>query len=275
MRDGDVEFLGLDLGRGFDEGGGQTGFDVPFDVAVEELDSGVVGDPTDGDGAVAGDLDCVATHWWCAGRCVVGEEGAATGAGDELEVVAVQVEGVRVAVVVVEGQFDDRVIREHEGVCVGAVNGWVVEVCGRCVHGCVKSRNFGRDVVDIVQGASSLAVGVGSEVDGQEHGDGHWAELWGCIQGVVDRIIEWHGSDGDWCWHWKGRVVYKECRDLESISTLQESELGILTSVLKVAGMTSGANMPVLIDALIAKFWVLVAFAVMMTLYRCATVMNS
>ena len=275
MRDGDVEFLGLDLGRCFDEGGGETGFDVPFDVAVEELDSGVVGNPTDGDGAVARDLDGVATHGGSAGRSVIREEGAAAGAGDELEVVAVQVEGVRVAVVVVEGQFDDRVVREHEGVCVGAVDGWVVEVCGRGVHGCVEGGNFGRDVVDIVQGASSLAIVVGSEVDGQEHGDGHWTERWGCIQGVVDGIIEGHRSDGDWCWHWKGRVVHKESRDLESVSTIQESEKRKLTSVLKVAGMTSGANMPVLIDAFIAKFWVLVAFAVTMTLYRCATVMNS
>ena len=73
MRDGDVEFLGLDLGRCFDEGGGETGFDVPFDVAVEELDSGVVCNPTDGDGAVAGDLDGVATHGGSAGRSVVGK----------------------------------------------------------------------------------------------------------------------------------------------------------------------------------------------------------
>jgi hypothetical protein len=205
VRDGDVQFLGLNLGRCFDEGGGETGFDVPFDVAVEELDSGVVGNPTDGNGAVAGDLDGVATHGGSAGRSVV----------------TVQVEGVRVAVVVVEGQFDDRVVGEHERVCVGAVDGWVVEVCGRGVHGCVEGGNFGCDVVDIVQSASSLAVVVGSEVDGQEHGDGHWAECWGCIQGVVDGIIKGHRSDGDWCWHWKGRVVHKESRDLESISIIQ------------------------------------------------------
>ena len=48
-----------------------------------------------------------------------------------------------------------------------------------------------------------------------------------------------------------------------------------LTSVLKVAGMRVGLNMVVLIDALIAKFWLLVVFAVMITLYRCATVTNN
>ncbi len=45
--------------------------------------------------------------------------------------------------------------------------------------------------------------------------------------------------------------------------------------MLKVAGMTVGLNIAVLIDALIAKFWVLADFAVMITLYRCAGVMNN
>ena len=38
--------------RGFDEGGGETRFDVPFDVAVEELDTWVIDFEAEDDVAV-------------------------------------------------------------------------------------------------------------------------------------------------------------------------------------------------------------------------------
>lgn len=78
MRDGDVKFLSLDLSRGFDEGCRHARFDVPLDVAVEELDARVVGQPTDGDGAVAGHQDRIAAHGGCAGCGVVREQRAAS-----------------------------------------------------------------------------------------------------------------------------------------------------------------------------------------------------
>lgn len=75
-------------------------------------------------------------------------------------------EGVAVAVVIIESDFHDCVIGDNEGLCVGAVDGWVIQAGRGRVHGRVESRHFGGDIVDVIESASSLAVGVGGEVDG-------------------------------------------------------------------------------------------------------------
>ena len=45
-----------------------TSFDVPLEMAVEELDARVVGDPSQRDGAASGDTDGVAAHGALTGR---------------------------------------------------------------------------------------------------------------------------------------------------------------------------------------------------------------
>lgn len=120
--------LGLDVERAFDHGGGETGGDVPFDVAVEEPDAGVVGAEAHDDVAVGVYQDGVALHGGGGhggdiGGVVVAGVFFAT--GDELEGVAVEMEGVLSGVVVVEDDFDDLVGAQDEGVGVDAIDGWV------------------------------------------------------------------------------------------------------------------------------------------------------
>jgi len=72
------------------------------------------------------------------------------GAVDELEGVAVEVEGVFARVVVVEDELYGLVLLEDEGVRVGAVNCDVVG--GRAGgQGGVEGGNFGKDIGDVVE----------------------------------------------------------------------------------------------------------------------------
>lgn len=90
-------------------------------MAVEELDARVVGEPAERHGAAGRDLDGVAAHGG-SGGWVKREHAAATGTVDELHVVPVEMEGVRVGVVVLEEDFDDGVVGDDGGVGVRAVN---------------------------------------------------------------------------------------------------------------------------------------------------------
>ena len=150
-------------------------------MAVEELDARVVGDPAQGDGAAGGDLDGVAAHGSCSCWWVVGEHAAATRAADELHVVAVQMERVRVGVVVLEEDFDDGVVGDDGRCGVRTVDGWIVDICCRRVHCGVEGGHLGCDVVNGVYCASSLAVGVVGEVDGPGKRERDGAELGRCI----------------------------------------------------------------------------------------------
>lgn len=93
--------LALDGERSFDDGGGETGGDVPFDVAVKEPDAGVVGAEAQDEVPVWADEDSVAAHWggvcqgWGWGGGVVGS-GFCVAALEDLEGVAVEVERVSV-----------------------------------------------------------------------------------------------------------------------------------------------------------------------------------
>jgi len=72
------------------------------------------------------------------------------GAVDELEGVAVKVEGVFARVVVVENELDGLVLWEDEGVRIGAVDCDVVG--GRTGgQGGVEGGNFGKDIGDVIE----------------------------------------------------------------------------------------------------------------------------
>ncbi len=145
---------------GFDHGGDETGCDVPFYVAVEEPDTGVVGAEAEDDVAVWVDHYGVAFHG-CGGEgggggggvgVGVGVVGAGVGGGadDGLEGVAVEVEGVFALVGVVEDDVDDVVVGEDEGVGVGAVDGGVGG-CGAGGEGGEEGGDFGADVGYVVE----------------------------------------------------------------------------------------------------------------------------
>ena len=217
--DRNVEFQGLDLRRRFDEGGCETGFDVPLEMAVEEVDAGVVGHPAEGYGAGAWHLDGVTAHGWCACWWVEWEEGSTTRARNELHVVAVKMEGMPVDIVIVESEFNDGVVRKDDRVGISAVDGRIVDVCCGSVHCSVESGYHRSDIVDVIKRASPLAVGIRGEVNGHELRRCHWAKLRRSIQGGEDGIIKGLRSDGDWCWKSSGRVVNKECRDLRMLES--------------------------------------------------------
>ena len=101
---------GLELQRRFDHGGDEPLVDVPLDVAVEEPDAGVVGLEAKHDVAGGVEDEGVAAHGdgWvgCLGGVGGGEvAGVFRRAGDGLEVVAMEMEGV-FAGVWVEGVLD-------------------------------------------------------------------------------------------------------------------------------------------------------------------------
>ena len=99
---------------------------------------------------------CCRKHGLCT---VVGVESACFfgGAGDDLEGVAMKMEGVLSRVVVIENDFDDLILGEDEGVGVVAVDQGVCCV-GAGGESCVESRDFGSDVCDVVEEGVVCAV---------------------------------------------------------------------------------------------------------------------
>lgn len=104
---------------GLDDGGRETHLDVPLNVAVEEVDAGVLGLEAQNGVGVAHDGDGVAARGLLveAGAGDAGPDACAgSGASDDLEVVAVEVEGVVGFVVVVDDDVDDVTVVHDEGV---------------------------------------------------------------------------------------------------------------------------------------------------------------
>lgn len=127
---------------------------VPLDVAVEEPDSRVVGPEPDHVVAERPHQEDVAAHG-DRGELVLGRVGGVVGArvvetaGDRLEVVAVEVEGMLVRVEVVEHNLDHVVAIEDEGVAVGAID-LGRGGCGAGSKGGVETGDVGWNVADII-----------------------------------------------------------------------------------------------------------------------------
>ena len=90
---------------------------MPLDVAVNEPDTWVISPESDARGAAAFDLNGVALYGR-GGNGVAGlvGPGTARGAVEDLEVVAVEMEGVVAGCEVVEDNFDDLALFNYEGV---------------------------------------------------------------------------------------------------------------------------------------------------------------
>lgn len=135
---------------------------MPLDMAVEEPHARVVRLEADDKVAVALDDEGVAADR-VAGEtdvAVVGERaGVFLGAVDDLELVAVEMEGVLAVVFVVEDDFNDFVVLEDVGDGVCAVDAGVRCVVGADGEGAVKGGDLGEDVGFVVEeGAIGLLV---------------------------------------------------------------------------------------------------------------------
>jgi len=125
----------LQLGRSFDEHECETSFDMPLDMTVEQRDAGVIGFKPDHCVPISVYEDSVSAHRgvWSVGLVVGGDGGwwAVIGtpgrAGDDLELVGVQMEGVGAPVVIGDEQVDDVAHLQDVGVCVVAVDEGVVD----------------------------------------------------------------------------------------------------------------------------------------------------
>ena len=130
IRDSQVQRL--QLRRRLDKRHCEPGFNVPFDVAVEERNSGIVDLESEDGVAVAVDEKRVAPHgdgrgwsgrwgkWWAI-------IGPGTRSRDYLEVVGMQMEGMSPAIVIDECYFNDGAVGEDVRVRVNTVYSGVVD----------------------------------------------------------------------------------------------------------------------------------------------------
>lgn len=146
----------LELQGRFDDGGDQARRDVPFDVAVEEPDTGVVGAESDHKVAARSHHEGIPAHRDLRQVCVCGDvaggevvSGVFVGTHDDLEAVAVEVKGVLARVCIVEDDFDDFVLLENEGVGVDAIDCGVGGVGAGGEDG-VEGGDLGADVGHVV-----------------------------------------------------------------------------------------------------------------------------
>ena len=113
--------LFLDIERRLDDRRDEPRCNVPLDVAVKQPHARVIGAKAQHDVAVGIHEDGVAAHGsggesFGFGRVV--ETCVVFAAVDDLEGVAVEMEGVLSGVVVVEDDLDDLIVAEDELVCV-------------------------------------------------------------------------------------------------------------------------------------------------------------
>lgn len=144
-----------ELFRSLDDGSGQTHLNMPFNVAVEEEDARVVGleaedseGPTiDGDGVTegrgAGVVDVPLGPFTCA----------RPGAVKDLEMMAVEMEGMTGGIKVVDYDLDDFAVLDDEGVDL-AVDGRV-GVAVACSGGRVQGRDLLGNVGQIVEAGTA------------------------------------------------------------------------------------------------------------------------
>lgn len=145
--------LGLQLERGLDHGHDQPAVHVPFDVAVEEPHTRVVGAEAEDSVTRRTNKDGISTHGDLGKRDVgrVVEASIVVGPSDHLEVVCVQVERMFSVVIIVDNQLDDFAVVEHEGIAVDAVDAGVGDDVCRSGESSVESGHLLSDIGDVVE----------------------------------------------------------------------------------------------------------------------------
>jgi len=119
---------------------------VPFDVAMEEPDTRIIGPETEDHVPVWSDEDGIPAHWGFGESdiiCVITL--IRRRAGDDLECMAVQVEGVFTRVVVIEYDIDDLIPFENIRVRI-----FTVDCCICCIFtGCKSCEDCGDFRADV------------------------------------------------------------------------------------------------------------------------------
>lgn len=139
-------------------GVGKRGSDEnsPFQVAVKEPYSRVVGSEAQDNVAVGPDKEGVAAHWNLRDGLIVGKVASRFGGPyNSLEGVAVKVEGVFAGIIVVQDDFDSLSLLENKGIGVVAIDHGIGGEIRRS-KGCVERRNLWRNVRHIVEEGTAL-----------------------------------------------------------------------------------------------------------------------
>jgi len=148
----------LDVEGGFDQGGDETAINVPFDVAVEEPDTRVIGLEPEDKMAERIDHKSVSSHghpWRLSsvGRIVRASVWIGTHYG--LEYVTVKMKGMFPGVMAIEDDFDDIVLLEDERVGATTVDGDIV--CGLTGgHEGIEGGNLWTDIGGIVEECTDM-----------------------------------------------------------------------------------------------------------------------
>lgn len=143
----------LDIEGGFDDCGYEAAVYVPFNVAVEEPDTWIIGLEPEDKVAVRINGQGVSSHgiFWKL-SCIGGVVGAGVWVGTRynLESMTVKMERVFPAIFAVKDKFDDIVFLEDECVGAAAVDGDVV--CGLTSrHEGVEGGNLWTDICCVVE----------------------------------------------------------------------------------------------------------------------------
>ena len=166
----------LEIGGGFDESEDQTRCDMPFDMAVEEPDPGIIGTEAEDDVAVWIYQDGISPHGDGRDGFVVDVRSCVRfTAHNGLEYMAVEMERVFTRIVIVEDYFNDLAFFEDKRICGFAIDG--------CVGGCdvggkgsEQSGDFGADVGDVVEEGVVCAIAEIVHRDGEFDGVGRVLE---------------------------------------------------------------------------------------------------
>ena len=120
---------------------------MPLDMAMEEPHARIIRLEAHHHIPASLDLDGIAPHRFGGEAALLArvDAGVFGGAGDDLEVVAVQVHGVPAGVEVVDDDFDDFVGFEDEGVAVGPVHNGV----GGGLLGCESGEEGGHFLFEV------------------------------------------------------------------------------------------------------------------------------
>lgn len=151
---------------------------TPLDMAVDELDTRVIGLEPEGDVASGLHTGDITPHWdggsltWVVVLPV--DVSLRCGSSDDLELVAVEMPGVtHGSVSVVDDDFDDVAVLNGKGVGVDTVDGGVHLVLLRYAQGRVEGWDLLRQVGDVVDDGARNAVNEGDvEVQDILLGDG-------------------------------------------------------------------------------------------------------
>jgi hypothetical protein len=144
--------------RGFYDGSGQASADVPFNVAMNELNTRIIGFETKNNVAAAVDPDRVSSPWDCGKiLSIVSDarvENVGSRAGHDLELVAMQMPGMGAWSEVVDDNLNNIAKVDDVWVRIHAVDDRVLAELFSDTQGSVQRRNLLGKVCNVVNQSS-------------------------------------------------------------------------------------------------------------------------